>query len=58
MQKCAIIGCWNNAPNRSGLCTEHRVESPLERAKRSHRPMEDIDRIVGIERERKATPSC
>jgi hypothetical protein len=24
MIKCSVIGCWNPAPNKTGLCTEHR----------------------------------
>lgn len=52
MVKCSIIGCWNSAHNKTGLCTAHRMESPLERAKRLHRPFVDVDALVGLERER------
>lgn len=24
MIKCAVFGCWNMAPNRTGTCREHR----------------------------------
>ena len=51
MIKCAILGCWNNAPNKTGLCKAHRIESQLERAKRLHRGMMDVDELVGLERE-------
>lgn len=51
MIKCSVIGCWNSAPNRSGLCSQHRAESPLERAKRLSRDMVDVDALVGLERE-------
>jgi hypothetical protein len=23
--KCAIFGCWNRAPNKTGLCVLHRA---------------------------------
>lgn len=56
MIKCAVIGCWNMAPNKSGLCSSHQIEGRLERAKRMDRGLIDVDKLVGLEREQAPPP--